>query len=274
MRSRSVPEPSRSLRLLYGTLPGRLLLKPLTRAGLSRLAGRFLSTRFSCCLIGPFVRKNGIDMGDYLPESYGSYNDFFCRRIRPERRPLSDAILVSPCDARLSAYPITEDLRFTVKHTEYTVASLLQNEALARKFQGGTALIFRLAVDDYHRYCFPVDGTAGQPVTIPGRFHTVQPIANDHYPIYKENTRQYTVLHSDELGDVVQMEVGALLVGRIVNHPVVERIQKGQEKGYFQFGGSTIVLLLERNLQLPREFFRNTEEGWETRVYWGESLLG
>lgn len=249
------------------------MLKPLTRPGLSQLGGRLLSTGFSRCLIGPFVRSNSIDMGEYLPEPYGSYNDFFCRRIRPERRPLSDSALVSPCDARLSVYPITDDLRFTVKHTEYTVVSLLQNEALARRFQGGTALIFRLAVDDYHRYCFPMDGRVGETVTIPGRFHTVQPIANDHYPIYKENTRQYAVLHSDELGDVVQMEVGALLVGRIVNHPHVGPVEKGQEKGYFQFGGSTIILLLQRNVRLPREFFRNTEEGWETRVYWGESLL-
>ena len=154
-------------------------------------------------------------LGDYLPEDYGSYNEFFCRRIRPELRPLSNAALVSPCDGRASAYPITDDLRFTVKHTVYTVSSLLRNEALAQWFAGGTALVLRLAVDDYHRYCFPLDGTVGETGTIPGRFHTVQPIANDQYPIYKENTRQYTVFRSEELGDVAMVEVGALLVAEL-----------------------------------------------------------
>ncbi len=273
MRSRSIPEPSRSLRFLYGTAVGRLLLKPLVQPGLSRAAGWLLSQRVSRCLIAPFVRRSGINLGDYLPEDYGSYNEFFCRRIRPELRPLSNAALVSPCDGRASAYPITDDLRFTVKHTVYTVSSLLRNEALAWRFAGGTALILRLAVDDYHRYCFPMDGTVGETGTIPGCFHTVQPIANDQYPIYKENTRQYTVFRSEELGDVAMVEVGALLVGRIVNHPVTGTVCRGQEKGYFQFGGSTIVLLLQKHVSLPQEFFHNTAQGWETRIYWGESLL-
>lgn len=272
MRSRSVPEPSRSLRFLYGTAAGRLLLKPLTGPGLSRLAGRLLNTRASRCLIRPFVRCSGIDMNEYLPEEYGSYNDFFCRHIRPSRRLLGDGSLVSPCDGRLSAYPITDDLRFTVKYTEYTVATLVQSEGLARRFAGGTALVFRLAVDDYHRYCFPADGAVGETVTIPGRFHTVQPIANDHYPIYKENARQVTTIHSDALGDVAMVEVGALLVGRIVNHPVTGPVEKGQEKGYFQFGGSTIVMLTGRDVKVDEEFYRNTAEGFETRVRWGENL--
>ena len=273
MRSRSTPEPSRSLRFLYGTAVGRLLLKPLVQPGLSRAAGWLLSQRVSRCLIAPFVRRSGINLGDYLPEDYGSYNEFFCRRIRPELRPLSNAALVSPCDGWVSAYPITDNLRFTVKHTVYTVSSLLGDEALAQRFAGGTALVLRLAVDDYHRYCFPLDGTMGETGTIPGRFHTVQPIANDQYPIYKENARQYTMLHSEELGDVAMVEVGALLVGRIVNHPVTGTVRRGQEKGYFQFGGSTIVLLIQKHVSLPQEFFRNTTQGWETRIYWGESLL-
>lgn len=272
MRYRNIPEPSRSLRFLYGTVAGRLLLKPLTRPGVSRLAGVLLNTRTSRCLIRPFVRRSGIDMSEYLPERYRSYNAFFCRQIRPSRRLLGDGPLVSPCDGRLSAYAITDDLRFTVKYTEYTVSSLVQNDALARRFAGGTALVFRLAVDDYHRYCYPVDGAAGETVTIPGRFHTVQPIANDHYPIYKENTRQVTTIHSDQLGEVAMVEVGALLVGRIINHAISGPVEKGQEKGYFQFGGSTIVLLIGRGVTVDQEFFQNTAEGWETRVYWGENL--
>lgn len=264
------------LGFLYGTVPGRLLLKPLTRPAVSKAVGWFLSSRISCLLIQPFIRKNGIDIKTFEKKKYRSYNEFFSRKIRPKVR-LVDAEpmhLISPCDSKLTVLPIRKTRRFIIKNTEYTVTSLLKNGKLAQEFEGGYALIFRLTVDDYHRYCYIVDGTKEENVRIPGVLHTVNPIANDYYPIYKENSREYTILHSTVFGDVVMMEVGALLVGKIVNHHYGKsKVLRGQEKGYFQFGGSTIVLLVKADtVRMDEDILENSRVGIETVVRMGEKI--
>lgn len=265
----------RVLNLLYGNVLGRLFLKPLTAPRLSRLAGQFLSSPASRFLIGPFVRRNNIDMTQFEDVSYRSYNAFFSRRIREGIRPIDmDPLhLISPCDSKLTVLPITRHCRFTLKQTEYTVASLLKNDDLASEYEGGYALIFRLCVDDYHRYCYVADGQVDPPVQIPGILHTVNPIANDHFPIYKENTREFTMLHTKEFSDILIMEVGALLVGKIVNHHVTSNVNRGQEKGYFQFGGSTIVLLLKAGQAvIDPDILLNSQNEIETVVRYGEKI--
>ena len=265
----------RLLSALYGCAAGRLLLKPLTAPGLSRLAGRFLSTKPSCIFIKPFIKSNRIDMSQFEPVEYASYNDFFSRRIREGARAvdMDPKHLISPADSKLTALPITEDGRFTLKHTEYTVGSLLKDPALASAYVGGWALIFRLTVDDYHRYCYAFDAEKGENVVIPGRLHTVNPIANDFFPIYKENAREYTILRTEKFGDVIAMEVGALLVGKIVNHHGAATVRRGQEKGYFQFGGSTVVLLLKKDTAvIDEDILENTQNGIETLVKFGEKI--
>ena len=265
----------RLLSALYGNAFGRILLKPLTASWLSRFAGWFLSTRASKVFIRPFIKKNRIDMSQFEPVEYASYNDFFSRCIRPEARPIDmePRHLISPADSKLTALPITESGRFTLKHTRYTVGSLLKNPSLAAEFVGGWALIFRLTVDDYHRYCYVFDAEKGENIRIPGRLHTVNPIANDFFPIYKENTREYTILRTREFGEVIAMEVGALLVGRIVNHHGIAAVKRGQEKGYFQFGGSTVVLLLKKDTAvLDDDILENSQNGIETLVKFGEKI--
>jgi phosphatidylserine decarboxylase len=117
------------------------------------------------------------------------------------------------------------------------------------------------------------DGEKGENVFLPGVLHTVNPVANDVYPIYKENSREYSVLHSRAFGDVLMMEVGALLVGRIVNHHGAASVSRGQEKGYFQFGGSTVILLLEKDaVQVDEDILRNSREHTETVVRMGEKI--
>ena len=128
-------------------------------------------------------------------------------------------------------------------------------------------------MDDYHRYCYAFDGEKGENVRLPGRLHTVNPIANDFFPIYKENAREYTILHTRAFGDVIAMEVGALLVGKIVNHHGQAPIRRGQEKGYFQFGGSTVVLLLKKDAALlDEDILENSRNGIETVVKFGERI--
>ena len=260
---------------LYGCAAGRLLLKPLTAPWLSKLAGRFLSSKASKIFIEPFIHNNVINMLEYERVEYGSFNDFFSRRIRPWARPvdMDPEHLISPADSKLTALPITENGRFTLKHTEYTVGSLLKNPALASEYVDGWALIFRLTVDDYHRYCYAFDAEKGENMVIPGRLHTVNPIANDFFPIYKENAREYTILRTEKFGDVIAMEVGALLVGKIVNHHGAATVRRGQEKGYFQFGGSTVVLLLKKDTAvLDSDILENSRQGIETVVKFGEKI--
>ncbi len=267
--------PTGSLRFLYGTVPGRLILKLLTRPFISRLGGRYMNSRLSCRRIAPFVASAGIDMSQYQPADYRSYNDFFTRKIREGARPIDSypACLIAPCDGKLSVYPITQDARFFIKGSVYALDKLLQNRELAAAYCGGTCLIFRLAVDDYHRYCYLDDGEKGENVIIPGVLHTVQPVALGRYNFYHRNAREYTVLHTAHFSDVVQIEVGALMVGKIRNHHGPHAFRRGEEKGMFEFGGSTIVLLLKKGAALIEgEILNNTEARLETIVKMGEPI--
>ena len=263
------------LAALYGSALGRLLLRPLVSPVVSGIAGKFLSSGLSRPLIRPFIRRNNIDMTQYAPVSYRSYNEFFSRKIRPEMRPIDadPKHLIAPCDSKLTALEIAPDSCLTLKHTRYTLESLLRNKELAEKYAGGHALIFRLTVDDYHRYCYVCDGEKGENIRIPGVLHTVNPVANDFFPIYKENSREYSLLRSDVFGDILMMEVGALLVGKIVNHHPSAKVRRGEEKGYFQFGGSTVVLLLENGKVKPdKDILENSRGSIETVVRMGEQI--
>lgn len=266
----------RLLSWLYGHRTGRLLLKPLVRPAVSRFGGAFLDSRLSAPFAGLFIRAHKIDMSIYEKRKYPSYNAFFKRKLLSGMRPVDMTAdhFVSPCDARLSVYPVTEKGTVRIKHTPYTAAGLLKNRELAEKYKGGYLWVFRLSVEDYHRYIYVDDGRKTKNRYIPGIFHTVNPAANDRYPIYKENTREYTLLHSDHFGTVLMMEVGALLVGRIENRHTEERsVKRGEEKGNFAFGGSTIVLMTEKGEAAPDpDILKYSGRGIETRVLLGEKV--
>lgn len=235
------------LPFLYDTVVGRVLLKILIKPSVSKLAGIFMDSPVSAIFIPGFIRRNGIDMSEYCKETYRSFNDFFTRRIRPEVRPvdMTPGHLISPCDAMLSIYRITEDTLLPIKRSVYTAGELFQNNALASDFENGYCLVFRLGPQNYHRYCFPADGVTGAEHRIPGVLHTVRPIAFKKYPVFTENAREYVALDTEEFGRIIQMEIGALFVGRIDNYPLEGKVSKGQEKGKFLFGGSTILLCVK-----------------------------
>lgn len=257
------------LSFLYTNIFGRMLLKPLIQPQVSKLAGRYLSSAHSKWLIPKFIERNEIDMDIYEECDYSSFNDFFTRKIKPDCRPVPEDldVLISPCDCLATVYPIQENTTFSIKNTEYTLRSLLRSPRLAKRFRSGYAYILRLTVEDYHRYLYSVSGKQSKNYHIDGTFHTVNPIANDYLPIYKENTREYTVIHSKEFGDVLQMEVGALLVGKISNHKQSTVVTRGEEKGFFEYGGSTIVVLTQKGRVTPRsDLLTNSKNGYETKV--------
>lgn len=257
------------LSFLYTNIFGRMLLKPLIQPQVSKLAGRYLSSAHSKWLISKFIERNEINMDIYEECDYSSFNDFFTRKIKPDCRPVPEDldVLISPCDCLATVYPIQENTIFSIKNTEYTLRSLLRSPRLAKRFRGGYAYVLRLTVEDYHRYLYSVSGKQSKNYHIDGTFHTVNPIANDYLPIYKENTREYTVIRSKEFGDVLQMEVGALLVGKISNHKQSTVVTRGEEKGFFEYGGSTIVVLTQKGRVTPRsDLLTNSKNGYETKV--------
>ena len=265
---------SAGVNFLYHTVPGRALLQLLIRPGVSRAAGAFLDTSLSRHLVSPFVKATGLDLSDYPLRHYASFNDFFTRNVKEGRRPvdMTPGALVAPCDGKLTVYPITAEGLFDIKHSVYSVSDLLRDDALANKYEGGMCLIFRLTPDDFHRYSFMDDGRVLHSKTLPGVLHTVRPIAFRRYPVFSENAREFAVLETANFGKVVQMEVGALFVGRIVNHPLTEFI-RGQEKGKFEFGGSTIILLLQKDAAvIDEELLQNTREGFESLVCLGQRI--
>lgn len=265
----------RFLEWMYGTRPGRLLVKLMIHPGVSRAAGWLLDRRVSALAVRPFIRKNHICMDDFEQRRFRSFNDFFTRRVLPGKRPVDDtpAHLIAPCDSKLTVYDIRPDSRFRVKGTEYTLEGLLQSKELAETFLGGTLLLFRLTVGDYHRYTYIDSGFVTGSTRIPGVFHTVNPAAASRCPIYRENTREYSLLESLRFGTVLQMEVGAAMVGRIVNAPGSRNVRRGEEKGRFEFGGSTVIVLLQKGRAiLDADLLRNTAQDAETVVRLGERI--
>lgn len=268
---------SAALRFLYHTAPGRLLLRPLISRPVSQLVGVFMRSPLSRPLIAPFVRRNGIDLSDYVTDRFDSFHSFFIRQIRPELRPIDPdpATLIAPCDGYLTAWPIEDGTVLPVKQSCYTIPDLLGSEAAARPYRGGLCLVFRLCAEHYHRYCYLDDGTKSGNCFIPGRLHTVRPIALEQQPVFVQNCREYTRLDTAHFGAVTQVEVGALLVGRIHNLHGAGPIRRGQEKGMFYFGGSTVILLLEPGrARLNPALLAASARGQETLVRQGQRLGG
>ena len=265
----------KSLKFLYKNSFGRIILKVITLPFVSSLVGAYMNSGLSKGRIDKFIMTNGINMEDYEKAEFKSFNEFFTRKIKAEKRPFpkEKSVLFSPCDGKLSAYKISKDTVLPVKGSSYTISQLLDNPDLAKEYEGGSCLVFRLAVDDYHRYCYIDNGTKTDNVKIKGKLHTVQPIALNMMPVFVQNSREYTVLHTENFGDVVQIEVGALCVGKIKNHHGSGKITAGQEKGMFLFGGSTIILLIHKDkAEIQQEFFKNTENSLETIVKMGEPI--
>lgn len=237
------------LKRAYKTDLGIKCMKGLTKPKVSKVSGKLLNTKLSKMLIVPFLNISNIDMEQYEDREYTSYNDFFTRKIKEGYRTFSTKPLdlCSPCDGKLSVYRIDDNCLFNIKNTSYTIEELLKNENLANRFKLGYLAILRLSVDNYHRYSYIDDGHKSKNYKIPGFFYSVDPAALEKHKVFKENQREYSVIKTQNFGTIVQMEVGATMVGKIHNLHEEKDVKRGEEKGYFEFGGSTIVLIFERN---------------------------
>lgn len=267
-----------SLRFLYGHPLGRLGLWSLVkRKWFSQMGGSYMNSKRSRKNIAPFVAAHGINLQEFeVPkEGFKHFNDFFYRKIRPEARPIGKGI-VSPADGKILAFEdIDLSQKFFVKGQDFDLETFLQNRDLATKYRGGSMAIIRLAPADYHRFHFPASGLVGKVHKIKGAYFSVSPLAlRKSLRIFLQNKREYCLLESPEAGTLLICDIGATLTGSIIqtfkaNSPV----QKGQEKGYFAFGGSTTVLLFEPNtMQFAKDLLGNTQNGYETTIKMGESI--
>lgn len=262
------------LKFLYETPAGRTVLKYLISGKTaSEMAGRFTELPVSKIKIKPFIRKNKINMDDYEPCSYRSFSEFFVRQIKKEARPVCEDknALISVADSKVLHYRIDENASVKIKNSIYTVDELA-GFRVTDDFRGGDCLVFRLSVDNYHHYCFFDSGRMLSSKYIEGMLHTVSPIAFKKHKVFSENCRVVSVLKTENFGSAVQIEVGALLVGRIKNIPKII-FSKGEEKGWFEMGGSTCVVLLKKGAaKIDPDILGNSRRGIETKVLFGEKI--
>jgi phosphatidylserine decarboxylase len=267
------------LKWLYGSFLGKASLHVLFKRKLvSAVGGRFMNSRLSKGRIKKFVRKNGVDMSIFHEtdsKSYKHFNEFFYRKIQENQRPIGEDV-VSPADGKILAFQKIRDVdSFFIKGSEFSVKSFLGNEELANRFVGGSMAIIRLAPADYHRYHFPVSGHISESKRIKGRFYSVSPLAlRKSLEIFCQNQREYSLLESKDFGSVLISEVGATMVGSIIQtYKPGSTVEKGMEKGYFAFGGSTVVLFFEKGkIQFDEDIVENTGKGYETSIQMGQTI--
>jgi len=208
-------------------------------------------------------------------EAYASLDDFFTRRLKPGVRPIDrDPLhLISPADGRALAWSHLDGASLSVKGSHLSIRELLADDALSAELAEPCAIIVRLAPADYHRFHFPDDGDAGAPRSVGSRLHSVHPIALESGAPSFANHRIVTRLESDGFGPLVLVDVGALLVGTIVETFRQGRVRRGDERGYFRFGGSTVVVLARADrVALDDDLLAATREGIESRVRMGTRI--
>ena len=256
------------LRFLYHTVLGRILLKVLVaRPWLSKAVAIYYKSRLSKKKIIPFIEENNVDVSEWVIEDFKTFNDFFIRR----KDVSVDSGLISIADSKLSVYKIDEGLKLKIKNSIYNLEDILGSSEMAEKYNNGTCLVFRLGVNDYHRYIYIDSGKLISQKFINGELHTVRSIS-EKYNVFSRNCRVVNEFQTESLGDVAQVEVGALLVGCVQNYNKSVFI-KGEEKGYFEYGGSTVVVLLQEGVvTIDADIIEQSNKDIEVKVSVGEKI--
>lgn len=328
----------KAIYFLYHHFLGRLLLKMIfARPYFSFLRGLYYNSFLSKKEIAPFVEKYGLSK-ELLKKNYQSFGDFFSRKeavylreagkenTKENGEAWKEKIqgklpFYASASGKVLAYKIDEEgriilppgvqkegagkkenfhfLPLEIKGNFYSIEKILK--APCPEFlKGGTLLIFRLSLPDYHRYIFPAEGKLLRTKKIKGRLDSVRKEAA-HFKAFSENKREVSLLELTGMGKILHVEVGAMLVGHIHNHmelktfsdkgaqntrknlgekttksdrgyPQTFRFTAGEEKGYFSLGGSTIVEMLSDKIVIDEDLFENTKKGLETKLEIGERI--
>jgi len=269
------------LKWLNTTRLGRMVSRMVVEQRISSVGyGKLMDLPLSRLWISGFIRDHAINMEEcqFPADHYQTFNQFFYRHLKPESRPIDPdpKVMVSPADGKVAGWQTPDGMgNFFVKGHAFTLDKLLHDHELADHYRNGTIYIIRLAPPDYHRYHFPVSGLVSAARIISGRYASVSPLATRIQPsILSTNQRQLTRISSPEFGKVIMIDVGATFVGSIIQTYTPETdVTKGMEKGYFKFGGSTLILLIEPGrIRIDPDIARNTQQGYETSIRMGESI--
>lgn len=267
------------IRFLYGnSIIGKAALHGLAKwPPMSWAYGKIQSHSSSKSRVQPFINRFGLDVTEFQDpvDTYQSFNEFFIRKLKPSSRPLASGP-VMPADGRYKFYQTLQANQIiSIKNKPFCLKTVLQNDELAKRYEGGSAVLARLCPTDCHRFYFPFDCTPGQSKLIQGKLFSVSPIATKDNPwIWGTNRRMFTMLDSKEFGQVAYLEIGATNVGSIVQtYTPGHSYAKGDEKGYFEFGGSALLLLFEKNrIQFDEDLIAATAQDLEMRCLIGQSL--
>lgn len=266
---------------LYNSSPGWFLTEfLLSRRWVSCFYGWLNKRRWSRRKIKSFARRLEINVKELSRpiDTFKSFNDFIAREIELSKRPIvrDSSVCIAPCDGRVLAYSVIDaDRSFVIKRATFSLRTFLRDKDLTREYSGGSLFVSRLYLTDYHHFHFPDDGIAHSASSIPGRYFAVSPYSEHRLlPLYKENVRMATVFDSDHFGQIEIVEVGAFTIGSIQQRYSPEtRVRKGDHKGFFELGGSIVVLLFKKGMiQFDEDLCNNTLAGMETYVRLGESI--
>uniref|UniRef100_A0A7C8YEX9 Phosphatidylserine decarboxylase proenzyme 2 n=2 Tax=Opuntia streptacantha TaxID=393608 RepID=A0A7C8YEX9_OPUST len=217
----------------------------------------------------------------YPLDHFKTFNEFFIRELKPGVRPIAcmdrDDVAVCAADSRLMAFKtVEESTRFWIKGRKFSIEGLLGKDISSSPFIDGTLVIFRLAPQDYHRFHLPVSGTVEQFVDIAGSLYTVNPIAvNSKYcNVFTENKRTVAIISTADFGKVAFVAIGATMVGSITfTKEEGDYVKKGDEFGYFSFGGSTVICVFQKDvIRLDDDLLENSARSLETLVRVGMRL--
>jgi phosphatidylserine decarboxylase len=262
--------------LYYNPVGEATMFTLIKRKFFSSWYGDMMESPSSAKKIIPFIEDYQIEMSIVQNQEYSSFNEFFIRKFKKSAREIDSTpnVIVSPADGKILAYANISNTDFLIKGCRFDVESFLDNDELGKKYENGSLIIIRLAPYDYHRFHFPVCGKVSTQVKIDGYLYSVNPIAlQKMIEIFFLNKREYVSISNQQIGKVIMAEVGATMVGSIIQTYKGDTAIIGNEKGYFKFGGSTIVLLFEKDkINIDEDLINNSVDGFETEVKMGEKI--
>ena len=272
---------------LYKAETGKALSAIITKAPLSQLYGALQDSKLSQRKVAPFIKNFHINMDDFLPQEgrseaspYANFNQFFIRRFKPGKRPFihEPTEMGAFAEARYFGYEtVHDDETVPVKGMHLKPHALLDNKKWKDVFHDGPMLLARLCPVDYHRFHFPDEGKILDDYRIKGLFHSVNPLAlKSKENILITNERHVSILETTNFGKLAYVEVGAMMVGKIIQSKPLSAgrsFHRGEEKGYFLFGGSTVVVIGEKGKWKPsQDIIDNTKNQMETYLQLGMSV--
>lgn len=258
-----------------------LLLSPICKFSFfSKYYGYLQKKSKSKQKIKPFVEKYRLDAREFEKslEEFSSFNDFFIRKLKKNARPIvaDSSIATMPADGRYLVFDrVKECDYFYVKGKRFALDTFLESKELAKTYEEGSMVLVRLCPTDYHRFHFPFDCKPTTPKLINGTLYSVNPIAlKRRLGILTENKRYISELKTEAFGDVLFAEIGATNVGTVhQTYPYNGSCKKGEEKGYFSFGGSALALLFKKgSIVFDKDLLNATREGLEVKGLFGQSL--